>query len=250
MTTGNHVIFVHPDGTSPSHFGIARFVQEGPDGRLNWDKMENAGVYLGHMEDQLGATSNGGAVTHATGAKVYAESFGLEADGSEIIPLSGNVGKTIVQEAVEANKVTALVQSGAIYEPGTAAFVAQVGETVDEEGNRTPPRVRTGHISKLEIESGVDFILGGGEVTLLPEGTDGFHGSAEELDELGSRLQRPDENLIELAKNNGYTVVYTEEELNDLLDSAKYPEPPQKVLGVFAPIHTFNDRPDEVLQDR
>ncbi len=250
MTTGNHVIFVHPDGTSPSHYGIARFVQEGPDGRLNWDNMENAGVYLGHMEDQLGATSNGGAVTHATGAKVYAESFGLEADGSEITPLSGNVGKTIVQEAVEANKVTALVQSGAIYEPGTAAFVAQVGETVDEEGNRTPPRGRTGDISKLVIESGVDFILGGGEVTLLPEGTDGFHGSAEELDELGSRLQRPDENLIELAKNNGYTVVYTEEELNDLLDSAKYPEPPQKVLGVFAPIHTFNDRPEEVLQER
>ncbi|MEO0686366.1 MAG: alkaline phosphatase, partial [Cyanobacteria bacterium J06649_11] len=142
-TTGNHVIFVHPDGTSPSHYAIARFVKEGPDGRLNWDEMENAGVYLGHMEDQLGGTSNGGAVTHATGAKVYAESFGLEADGSEITPLSGNVGKTIVQEAVEANKVTALVQSGAIYEPGTAAFVAQVGELVDEEGNRTPPRGRT-----------------------------------------------------------------------------------------------------------
>ncbi|MEO1760902.1 MAG: alkaline phosphatase [Cyanobacteria bacterium J06629_18] len=249
-TKGNHVIFVHPDGTSPSHYAIARFVQEGPDGRLNWDKLENAGVYLGHMEDQLGGTSNGGAVTHATGAKVYAESFGLEEDGSEITPLSGNVGKTIVQEAVDAGKVTALVQSGAIYEPGTAAFVAQVGETVDEEGNRIPPRGRTGDITKQVIESGVDFILGGGEAALLPEGTDGFHGTAEELDELGSRLQRPSENLIELAENNGYTVVYTEEQLNDLLDPAKYPEPPTKVLGVFAPIHTFNDRPEEVLQER
>ncbi|MEM9927226.1 MAG: alkaline phosphatase [Cyanobacteria bacterium P01_D01_bin.50] len=250
MKTGNHVIFVHPDGTSPSHYAIARFVEEGPDGRLNWDKLENAGVYLGHMEDQIGATSNGGAVTHATGAKVYAESFGLEEDGSEITPLSGNVGKTIVQEAVEANKVTALVQSGAIYEPGTAAFVAQVGETVDEEGNPIAPRGRNADISKLVIESGVDFILGGGEVTLLPEGSDGFHGNAAELDELGSRLQRPDENLIELAKNNGYTVVYTEQDLYDLLDSTKYPEPPTKVLGVFAPIHTFNDRPEEVLQER
>ena len=250
MKTGNHVIFVHPDGTSPSHYAIARFVQEGPDGRLNWDKLDNAGVYLGHMEDQLGATSNGGAVTHATGAKVYAESFGFEEDGSDIVPLSGNVGKTIVQEAVDAGKVTALVQSGAIYEPGTAAFVAQVGETIDEEGNRTPPRGRTADISKQVIESGVNFILGGGELTLLPEGTEGFHGSASELDELGSRLQRPDENLIELAKNNGYTVVYTEQELKDLLDPSKYPEPPQKVLGVFAPIHTFNDRPEEVLEER
>ena len=250
MANNNHVIFVHPDGTSPSHYALARFVQEGPDGKLNWDKLDNAGIYLGHMEDQLGATSNGGAVTHATGAKVYAESFGLEADGSEITPLSGNVGKTIVQEAIEANKVTALVQSGAIYEPGTAAFVAQVGETVDETAIRIFPRGRTADITKQVIESGVDFILGGGEVTLLPEGTEGFHGSAEELDELGSRLQRPDENLIELAKNNGYTVVYTEQELNDLLDPTKYPEPPTKVLGVFAPIHTFNDRPEEVLEER
>ena len=250
MANNNHVIFVHPDGTSPSHYALARFVQEGPDGKLNWDKLDNAGVYLGHMEDQLGATSNGGAVTHATGAKVYAESFGLEEDGSEITPLSGNVGKTIVQEAIEANKVTALVQSGAIYEPGTAAFVAQVGETIDENGDRTPPRGRTADITRQVIESGVDFILGGGEVTLLPEGTEGFHGSAEELDELGSRLQRPSENLIELAKNNGYTVVYTEQELNDLLDTTKYPEPPTKVLGVFAPIHTFNDRPEEVLEER
>jgi glycerophosphoryl diester phosphodiesterase len=249
-TTGNHVIFLHPDGTSPSHYALARFVEKGPDGRLNWDKMPNAGVYLGHMEDQLGGTSNGGAVTHATGAKVYAESFGFEEDGSPITSLSGAVNKTIVEEAIEAGKVTALVQSGAIYEPGTAAFVAQVGELIDEEGNRTPPRGRTADITKQVIESGVDFILGGGEVTLLPEGTEGFHGSAEELDELGSRLQRPSENLIELAKNNGYTVVYTEQELYDLLDTTKYPEPPTKVLGVFAPIHTFNDRPEEVLAER
>lgn len=66
---GNHVIFIHPDGTSPSHFAFARFVDKGPDGRLNWDNLEKTGVYLGHMEDQLGGTSNSGAVTHATGAK-------------------------------------------------------------------------------------------------------------------------------------------------------------------------------------
>ncbi|MBD2690764.1 alkaline phosphatase [Anabaena catenula] len=247
MTTGNHVIFMHPDGTSPSHYAFARFVDHGPDGRLNWDKLDYAGVYLGHMEDQLGGTSNAGAVTHATGAKVYAESFGLEADGSEIVPLSGatNTGKTIVQEAIAANKVTALVQSGAIFEPGTAAFVAQVGELIRDDGSRVPPRQRSADIAKQVIESGVDFILGGGELNLLPVGTDGFHGTAAELDALSTNsLQRPTENLIELAKSKGYTVVYTEQQLNALLD---LPTPPTKVLGVFAPIHTFNDRPEEVL---
>ncbi len=62
------------------------------------------------MKDQLGGTSNAGAVTHATGAKVYAESFGLNEDGSPISSLSGNTGKTIVQEAIAAQKVTALIQ--------------------------------------------------------------------------------------------------------------------------------------------
>jgi glycerophosphoryl diester phosphodiesterase len=247
MTTGNHVIFMHPDGTSPSHYAFARFVDHGPDGRLNWDKLDYAGVYLGHMEDQLGGTSNGGAVTHATGAKVYAESFGLEVDGSEIVPLSGaaNTGKTIVQEAIAANKVTALVQSGAIFEPGTAAFVAQVGELIRSDGTRVPPRQRAADIAKQVIESGVDFILGGGELNLLPVGTAGFHGTAAQLDALSTNpLQRPTENLIELAKSLGYTVVYTEAQLNDLLNQAT---PPTKVLGVFAPVHTFNDRPEEVL---
>ncbi|ACB52842.1 glycerophosphoryl diester phosphodiesterase [Crocosphaera subtropica ATCC 51142] len=246
----NHVIFIHPDGTSPSHYGFARFVDHGPDGHLNWDKLSHAGVYLGHMEDQLGGTSNGGAVTHATGAKVYAESFGLEEGNTPIVPLSGNVGKTIMQEAVEANKVTALVQSGAIYEPGTAAFVAQVGE-IEVDGQRIPPRQRLADIAKQVIESGVDFIMGGGELNLLPIGTDGFHGTAAELDALSTNpLRRPTENLIELAESLGYTVVYTEEQLYELLDPATYPTPPTKVLGVFAPIHTFNDRPEEVLAER
>ncbi|MEA5619229.1 alkaline phosphatase [Cronbergia sp. UHCC 0137] len=247
MTTGNHVIFMHPDGTSPSHYAFARFVDHGPDGRLNWDKMSNAGVYLGHMEDQLGGTSNGGAVTHATGAKVYAESFGYEAENAPIVSLNGS-NQTIVESAIAANKVTALVQSGAIFEPGTAAFVAKTEEIVNADGTRIVPRSQSAEIAKQVIESGVDFIMGGGELNLLPVGTDGFHGTAAQLDALSTNsLVRPTENLIELAKSLGYTVVYNEEQLKALLDLAT---PPTKVLGVFAPVHTFNDRPEEVLAER
>ncbi|NJO77710.1 MAG: alkaline phosphatase [Cyanobacteria bacterium RM1_2_2] len=250
-TTGNHVIFIHPDGTSPSHYAAARFVQEGPDGRLNWDKLSNAGVYLGHMRDQLGGTSNAGAVTHATGTKVYAESFGfLDSGNTPIESRSGQVGKTIVDEAIEAEKVTALVQSGFAAEPGTAAFVAKIEET-EIDGQRIPPRQQVAAITKEVIESGVDFIMGGGELHMLPVGTDGFHGTAAELDARSTNpLVRPTENLIELAKSNGYTVVYTREELFALLDPTVTPTPPTKVLGVFAAVHTFNDRPEEVLAER
>ncbi|MBP0003429.1 MAG: hypothetical protein J7642_06870, partial [Cyanobacteria bacterium SBC] len=59
--SGNSVIFIHPDGASPSHYAAGRFVQEGPDGRLNWDMMSEAGVYLGHIKDRIVSTSNAGA---------------------------------------------------------------------------------------------------------------------------------------------------------------------------------------------
>jgi glycerophosphoryl diester phosphodiesterase len=247
MTAGNHVIFIHPDGTSPSHYGAARFVSKGPDARLNWDNLSNAGVYLGHLLDQLSGTSNAGAVIHATGTKVYAESFGLNNDNSPIVSRSGKVGKTIVDEAIEANKVTALLQSGFVAEPGTAAFVAKTQEIM-VNGQRVPPRQQFAEITRQVIESGVDFIMGGGELHMLPVGTEGFHGTAAELDAISTNsLARPSENLIELAKSKGYTVVYTKQELLDLLDPSKYPTPPTKVLGVFAAVHTFNDRPEEVL---
>jgi glycerophosphoryl diester phosphodiesterase len=247
MQTGNHVIFIHPDGTSPSHYGAARFLEVGPDGRLNWDKLDKSGVYLGHMEDQLGGTSNGGAITHATGAKVFAESFGFEQGNTPIKSLSGT-NKTIVEEARDAGKVTALVQSGAIFEPGTAAFVAKTQEIVNPDGTRTVPRAQQAEIAKQVINSGVNFIMGGGELNLIPVGEKGFHGTAAEYDALStSSLVRPKENLIELAKKAGYTIVYNEQQLNDLLDPKKTPVTPTKVLGVFAPIHTFNDRPEEAL---
>ncbi|MBW4442914.1 MAG: alkaline phosphatase [Plectolyngbya sp. WJT66-NPBG17] len=243
--SGNHVIFIHPDGTSPSTYAAARFQSLGPDGRLNWDTLDRSAVYLGHMQDQITGTSNAGAVTHATGTKVYAESFGLNRDGTPVQSASGNTGKTIVQEAIAANKVTALVQSGFLAEPGTAAFVAQVGE-ITLNGERIAPRRRVADITKAVIESGVDFILGGGELHMLPVGTNGFHETATQLDARSTGvLDRPKENLIELAKSRGYTVVYTKDQLFDLL---KLPNPPQKVLGVFAAFHTFNDRPEEILK--
>ncbi|MBE9061313.1 alkaline phosphatase [cf. Phormidesmis sp. LEGE 11477] len=258
----NHVIFIHPDGTSPAHFGMARFVKAGPDGRLNWDQLDEAAVYLGHMEDQLTGTSNGGAVTHATGVKVYAESFGFEVvrdeDGNpvideatgraveeELIALSGT-NQTIMQEAVAAGKATALINSGVIAEPGTAAFAAEVGQAdvpADAEGFSAFPRGQFADITRQVVESGIDVILGGGLVNYLPVGTEPpagavYASSAQQLDAIstGSNI-RPDTNLIELAESLGYTVVYTKAELDAVASDLSV----TKVLGIFANEDTFND---------
>jgi glycerophosphoryl diester phosphodiesterase len=250
MTTvsnsGNHVILIQPSGASPAHHAFARFIDKGPDGSLNWDRMAEAGVYLDHLSNQLVGVE-AGVIAHATGAKPYGNSFGFDANNLAITSLDGS-NKTIVEAARDAGKVTALLQSGHIAEIGTAAFVAKTTSITNPGGSQTLPRAQTAAIAEQVIRSGVNFIFGGGELNLLPVGTNGFHGTAAQLDSIStSSLQRPSSNLIQLAQSLGYTVVYTKDQLNSLL---QLPSPPTKVLGVFAPVHTFNDRPEEVLNQQ
>ncbi|MGK7957494.1 MAG: alkaline phosphatase, partial [Crocosphaera sp.] len=219
------VIFIHPDGTTPSHFAAGRFVSVGPDGRLNWDEMTNAGVYLGHMDDSIVGTSNGGAVVHAYGIKSHRGSYGLDEEGNPYTALSGREGMTIMEEAIEAGKVTAVINSGFIAEPGTGVFLADV------ESRRA-----VFEITAEIVESGVDVIMGGGEIHYLPVGTMG---------RFGEEGQRTDgRNLIEEAQAMGYTVVYTREDLENLAPDT------DKVLGIFAAEDTYNDTTEERLKEQ
>ncbi len=215
--TGN-VIFLHPDGTGVNHWTAARIAHAGPDGQLNWDRLPAIGVYTGHMRTRLTGTSHGGATVHAYGVKVHHDSFGLDRD-QEITAASG-AQMSIAEEAMAAGKAVALVQTGHIAEPGTAAFVASNESRGDRED-----------IARQVIESGAQVIMAGGERYLLPEGVQGRHGAGEREDGL---------NLIERAEELGYTVVYTAEELAALDLAAT-----ERLLGVFARHHTFNDQERE-----
>ncbi|MEO0774202.1 MAG: alkaline phosphatase [Pseudomonadota bacterium] len=215
--TGN-VIFLHPDGTGVNHWLAARMHVVGPDGVLNWDKLPALGVYTGHMSDRVTGTSHGGATVHAYGVKVQADSFGM--DGRT--PLIARSGKplSIAEEAMAAGKALALVQTGHIAEPGTAAFVAS-----------SESRRNTHDIARQVIQSGAQVIMAGGERFLLPSGVEGQHGPGERKDGL---------NLIEMASEAGYTVVYTRAELLALDLSGV-----ERLLGVFAHDHMFNDQARE-----
>ena len=220
----NSVIFIHPDGTSPSHFAAGRFASVGPDGRLNWDNMTDAGVYLGHMDDQVVATSNGGAVVHAYGIKSQAGSYGFDESGNPYTSLSGQSGMTIMEEAIAAGKATAVINSGFIAEPGTGVFLADVEN-----------RSEVAEITAEIVESGVDVIMGGGEIHYLPVGTVGRFGE--------EGIREDGRNLIEEAEAMGYTVVYTREELESLSTDT------EKVLGIFAAEDTYNDVPEGALEE-
>ena len=215
-------IFLHPDGASPSHWGAARLVTVGPDGLLAWDRLEHVGLYRGHLTNSVASSSHGGATVHAYGVKVPYDSYGMR--GQE--PLTSLSGKPhgIMTEAVEAGLATALINSGHLAEPGTGVFVASAPSRGDVE-----------EITRQVIESGVDIILGGGEVLLLPEGERGVFGFPG--------VRRDGRNLIDRARELGYEVVYTREELLAL------PDDTERVLGIFSASQTFNDRSEQVLLD-
>lgn len=226
VPSGNYtrnVIFIHPDGTSPSFFAAARMLHYGPDGTLYWDKLPHVAVYKGHMKNNLTASSNGGAVTHAYGIKVNDCSFGLDESNQPVISRSGKP-LTILEEARKKGFAVGIVNSGSITEPGTGAFVARVSTRDDHQGIAKNIIIRD---SGQEI----NVIFGGGEVWFLPENIIGFHGkSGRRTDGL---------NLIDEAKKRGFSVIFTLDELQNLPDTVS------RVLGLFAAHDTYIDDRDE-----
>jgi len=214
-------IFIHPDGSSASAWAAMRLLSVGPDGKLNWDRMDQLGVYRGHLKTSLASTSHGGATVHSYGVKVPHESYGM-AGRTPLISLSGEP-HSIMVEAQRAGFATALINSGHLAEPGTGVFVASAER-----------RAHVDTITLQIIESGTEIILGGGEALLLPQGVTGRHGVAG--------IRRDGLNLVTRAEELGYVVVYTRDELLAL------PATTEKVLGLFAPAHTFNDRTDQELR--
>jgi alkaline phosphatase len=216
--TGN-VIFIHPDGTSLANWNAVRIFYYGPDGELNWDRLPQIGLYQGHTKNSLTASSEGGATIHAYGVKVPFESYGT--DGTKPITARSGSNLSIMMEAGSKGISTGIINSGKIVEPGTGVFVASDASRRNEDA-----------ISKKIIESGADLIFAGGEENLLPQDTQGKFGKGKRKDGV---------NVIDLARQLGYKIIYTREELFNIPDKTK------KVLGIFARSHTFNDKPEEEL---
>jgi alkaline phosphatase len=216
--TGN-VIFIHPDGTSLSDWNALRILTAGPDSEINWDKLSGIGLYQGHIRDKVTSSSNAGATIHAYGVKADLKDFGMI---DNEIPTSRSGKKmSIMQEAMQNKIYTGLINSGSIIEPGTAVFVSS-----REKRNKYEA------ITKDVIQSGVDLIYSGGEEWMLPVGVKGKFCEGRRTDGL---------NLIEWAAENDYKIIYTKDELLTASVNVK------KILGVFAAVHTFNDKTEEDL---
>lgn len=225
------VIFIHPDGSGLSHFNAMRMLYYGPDGISNYDRLPEMAVYRGHMKDAMAATSHGGATTHAYGYRVAAAgSFGTDA-GRAIPSLSGFAG-SIMEEAKAAGLAIGLVNDGILAEPGTGAFLASVER-----------RSEANEITRQIMAATPEVVLGGGEESFLPAGVQGVHGAG---------VRRDGRNLIQEAREAGYTVLRTRGELEALLAriEADADRTPRRVLGLFARSALFQDLPEETLATR
>ncbi len=221
LKTGN-VIFVHPDGCGIADWAIYRLLEKGPDGNINWDQMPHIGIYREHLRNSIVTSSNAGATVHAFGVKADYRDYGIHPDH----PIKSSSGKdySIMIEAQKAGKSIALINSGHLAEPGTGVFVANAKK-----------RQMYDSITKKMIDSQAEIIMGGGEIYMLPKGEIGHHGAP------GVRTDGL--NLIEYAKSLDYQVVFTRDEMFAL------PITTEKVLGIFAPRHTFNDESEETLKE-
>lgn len=270
MPPGN-VIFFHPDGSGLNHWSAARLYFQGLDGSLNWDRLPYMAAYRGHMANVITGTSNGGATTHAFGYKVDGlGSFGRDGDGNLSPPtdrpirsLSGFRG-SLMREAANAGIPVGVVNDGHIGEPGTGAFLAEVGNRNNwQEITRQMIQGRPGASDATPW-----VIMGGGEADTLPQGATLTHRNVnqERGAPLNSRLSlRTDDLDLQAewnAKGSGnlsndplqlddYIVVRTRAEFERLKRSlAANPRYAPHVLGLFAFQDMFNDRNEQDLINR
>ncbi|KJS71675.1 MAG: hypothetical protein JM57_07055 [Comamonadaceae bacterium BICA1-1] len=268
VPTGN-VIFFHPDGTGLNHWAAHRMYFHGLDGISNWDRLPNMAVYRGHMGNLIHGTSHAGATTHAFGYKVDAfGSFGRDGDGNvgrdrPIRSLSGFNG-SVMREAANAGIPVGVVNDGHIGEPGTGAFLAEVGNRDNwQEITRQMILGRTGM-----NDTAPWVIMGGGEADALPQGTTTLHRNVNEERRapVNSRqsLRTDDLNLVaawnamgsgnlsnDPTQRDDFIVVRTRAEFERLQQALQAnPRYAPRVLGLFAFQDTFNDRNEQDLINR
>jgi alkaline phosphatase len=213
-----NVIFLHPDGSGINMWAATRMLYAGPDGDLAWDGLPHLGIYRGHLRDALAASSNAGGTIHAYGVKVGQDkSFGND-NGA---PLGR---ESIAKEALRRGKAVGIVSSATVADAGTGTFLADA-----------PDRKKYTLIAQQMLEARPQVLLGGGEQFFLPKGVRGRHGEG---------MREDGRDLIREAREAGYHVVFTRDEL------LATPANVTKLLGLFAANDTFLDMPEEEQREK
>ncbi|WP_050182603.1 alkaline phosphatase [Domibacillus robiginosus] len=212
-----NVIFINGDGMGAAQREAIRLATVGKYGQLAMDDMPHVGMVNTSSANALVTDSAAAGTAFATGVKTNNGTIGVDTNGKPV--------KSSLEVAKDAGKATGLVTTAQVTDATPAAFGAHVVN-----------RNAQSDIAKQYIEnSKIDVILGGGEDYWFPAGNPGSHPD-NPTEDTSEASKGTNGNLVEQAKNSGYTYVTNVEEMK----SAKG----EKLLGLFANEEMFQQKPE------
>ena len=192
-----NIILMIGDGMGPAHIQVTWLYATRQLGKnlVMTEVMDNGrtAYMVNDTADSTVTESAAAATQMATGVKVLAKSIGIGPDGKIL--------KTILEMTKEKGKATGLVTTSRITDATPAAFAAHVEHRSDEM-----------RIADQLVKSDVNILFGGGKDFFVPES------------EKGKR--KDGRNLLNEAKQNGYAVAETAEEMKKAQG--------EKILGIFS----------------
>lgn len=211
--TKNVILFVG-DGMGNAARNAIRLATVGEKGKLAMDDMPYAGLV--HTSSTSAVTDSAASATaYASGVKTYNGAIGMDANKKPV--------KTIMEYAKQAGLSTGVVTTSQVTDATGAAFGAHV------ENRSAQSDIALQFLTK----SKVDVLLGGGEDFWFPAGNPGAF-QDEPVEDPSEKSKGTQGNLVDKAKQLGYTYVSNKEDLQKAKGG--------KLLGLFANEEMFQQR--------
>ena len=196
--TPTNVILMIPDGFGPASVTMARDYLRWRDGtsELAYDSLHIGSSRTFSTSSRITDSAAGGTAL-ATGVKTY--------NGAISVDTSKQKVATVLEGAERTGMATGLVVTSRLTHATPAVFSAHV-----------PDRGQENRIARQQLSQDIDVMLGGGRRHFVPQSAEGS-------------ARNDDRNLLSSAREQGYSVVETADELSQAEDG--------KLLGLFSDSH-------------
>lgn len=199
-----NVIFMIMDGTNQTATTLARWYKEEP---LVLDEMAT-GLVRTYSKPSIVTDSAAAGTALSTGMKTFKDYVGI-VPGGEAATGDGKPVATIMEAAKLEGYRTGLVVTAPVQHATPATFSSHVMN-----------RNQFQDIAKQQVYLGMDVVMGGGVESLVPtqnsekRNSQGADKELKSIPMLPKNTGRTDgENLLEVIRNKGYSLVQTKQEL-------------------------------------
>lgn len=204
-----NVILLIGDGMGNSQISAGRYIGLGRGARLNMDQMPVIGLSMTYSASSMVTDSAAAATALACGVKTNNGTLGIDPQGASL--------PSILEIAKKSGYSGGLVTTCPITDATPAGFASHVLK-----------RGEQATIAEQELTDNVDVLMGGGKEFFVPK-------------EYPNSGRSDSKNLIEFAKQKGYTYAETADQLKAAKGS--------KILGLFQMSYMTTVLPEPPLED-